>query len=371
MIDLYLFCEQKVENSQKKTLLLKFIISIEKNNPDFQKNSEFMNSPSNQTPHEIHLTQQNVTTGRPQHPFTQTYEPRARASPNVDFRRRGKATSQKVPHHEYHNSYQPGQINQNGQFTGQNNSHHSFNNSQFHNNGQFNGQNIGFYNNTSFNHSFNNLAPRPRVTNTTPSTNVFINYIPAEFTEADLRILCSEYGEIMTSKIMINLETGQSKCFGFVRFRTLEQAQLAIQNLNGRQIGNKRLLAKYAESQEKKEKASMTVYIKRLPMTINSYQVTQLFSQFGEIIQIVPHVLDTIDPQFWRCFVRYTSFEAASAAIATMNNQIVAAGSRPIHVRYADESRLSGSLSYSEGLMQGSLLDNGNEMQLLPSFLLQ
>ena len=106
-------------------------------------------------------------------------------------------------------------------------------------------------------------------------------------------------------------------------------------------------------------------------MAINTMQVTQLFSQFGDIIQIVPHVLDTIDPQYWRCFIRYTSFESASAAISAMNNQIVVQGSRPIHVRYADESRLSGSLSYDRSFMQTSLLDSGDEMQLLPSFLLQ
>ena len=243
------------------------------------------------------------------------YEPRARQSPNTNFRRNGRATSQKVSNYPQ------------------------------------------------------NLHARPRSTNIEPSTNVFINYIPAEYTEADLRRLCSEYGEIMTSKIMINLETGQSKCFGFVRFKTLQQAQAAIQGLNGRPVGNKILLAKYAESHEKKERASMTIYIKRLPMTINPANVTQMFSQFGEIIQIVPHILDTIDPQYWRCFVRYTTFESAAAAISAMNNQIVTPNTRPIHVRYADESRLSGSLTYNEYLMHGSLIDDGNELQLLPSFL--
>lgn len=204
-----------------------------------------------------------------------------------------------------------------------------------------------------------------------PSTNVFINYIPAEFTESDLRTLCSQYGDIMTSKIMINLETGQSKCFGFVRFKTLQQAQKAIQGLNGRAVGNKHLLAKYAESHEKEEKASMTIYIKRLPMTIQVQHVTNLFSQFGEIVQIVPHVLDTIDPQYWRCFIRYTTYASASNAIAGMNNQIVVQGSRPIHVRYADESKLSAPLAFERSLTQDSLLDHSYEYQLLPSFLLQ
>ena len=133
------------------------------------------------------------------------YEPRARQSPNTNFRRNGRATSQKVSNYPQ------------------------------------------------------NLHARPRSTNIEPSTNVFINYIPAEYTEADLRRLCSEYGEIMTSKIMINLETGQSKCFGFVRFKTLQQAQAAIQGLNGRPVGNKILLAKYAEMYGLGEKSGLEI----------------------------------------------------------------------------------------------------------------
>jgi hypothetical protein len=36
--------------------------------------------------------------------------------------------------------------------------------------------------------------------------------IPSDFTEADL---CAEYGTIICRKIMINLDTGEGKCFGF------------------------------------------------------------------------------------------------------------------------------------------------------------
>ncbi|OHT07618.1 hypothetical protein TRFO_24201 [Tritrichomonas foetus] len=218
------------------------------------------------------------------------------------------------------------------------------------------------------------IKNRPRSTNIEPSTNVFINYIPAEFTEGDLRELCSQYGDIVCSKIMINLETGQSKCFGFVRFATLQQAQQAIRGLNGRQIGSKRLLAKYAESREKQEKVSTMIYIKRLPTSIDGNYVAQLFSRFGHIQQMTPHILDTVDPQFWRCFIRYTTFEEAASAIASMNNQIIAACSRPIHVRYADETRLSGTFlpQFSEIQIPGpSMIDETDERQLLPSFLLQ
>ncbi|KAH0795801.1 sex-lethal isoform X5 [Histomonas meleagridis] len=223
---------------------------------------------------------------------------------------------------------------------------------------------------------------RPCSTNIEPSTNVFINYIPAEFTEKDLQDLCSQFGKIVRSKVMINLETGQSKCFGFVRFETLQQAQAAIRGLNGLQIGQKQLLAKYAQSKEKQEQVSATVYIKRLPLTVDVPYVQNIFSKFGQIVQITPHMFDLIDPQSWRCIIRYTNCQSATDAIAAMNNQIIFAGSKPIHVRYADETRMSYSsfLPYSQSFNSNDdPFDSNNnfdqinhyEMQLLPSFLLE
>ncbi|EAY18766.1 hypothetical protein TVAG_267990 [Trichomonas vaginalis G3] len=208
---------------------------------------------------------------------------------------------------------------------------------------------------------------RPRSQVITPSTNVFINYIPPRFTEQDLRNLCSQYGEIISSKIMINLETGQSKCFGFVKFRELSQAHAAIQAIDGMSIGNKRLLAKYAESQEKHEKLSTMLYIKHLPLSIDVNGVYQIFSRFGEITQVSPHSVDSTDPQYWRCFVRYQTQEAATEAMS-MNNQIIVEGSRPIHVKYADEARLSGSFVLPPTGSTPSAPTEDEQRKLLPSF---
>jgi hypothetical protein len=195
-----------------------------------------------------------------------------------------------------------------------------------------------------------------------------VNYLPAEFTEADLCALCSEFGTILCSKIMINLETGQSKCFGFVRFSSLREAHAAIQGLNGRQIGVKRLLAKYAESREKQERASTMLYVKRLPVSVSQSEVVDLFARFGDIQSLTPHVLDDADLQYWRCVIRYGNFGAAAAAHAAMNNQIIAPDTKPIHVGYADESRMSASFGRRPRFSVE--IEDADARQLLPSFLL-
>jgi RNA recognition motif-containing protein len=169
---------------------------------------------------------------------------------------------------------------------------------------------------------------------------------------------------------MINLQTGRSKGFGFVRFSTLEQAQAAIAGLNGRRIDSKRLLAKFAESREKHDRASAVLYVKRLPLTIDQRHVMTIFSRFGEIVELWPHTLESVDPQFWRCVISYTNMEEAAAALGAMNNQIVSPGTSPIHVRYADPARMSGSFQEVIPFHVPPLIEEPDTSQLLPSFLL-
>ena len=201
-----------------------------------------------------------------------------------------------------------------------------------------------------------------------PSTNVFLNFIPPSFTENDLRKLCEPYGTIICSKIMINLETGESRCFGFVRFETLNQAQAAIKALNGLIIEGKRLLANYAESHEKKERQTKRIYVKHIPLIINQEYVLHLFSQFGKVIQVIPHHIENQEPQYWRCFIQYDSIDSASNAIYHMNNYIIVPDYRPIHVKYADESRLASTPIVTPPNTK-LLIETHNEQDLLPSFL--
>jgi ELAV like protein 2/3/4 len=213
--------------------------------------------------------------------------------------------------------------------------------------------------------------PAPRAASHSPQTpNIFVNYLPRHFTEADLCALCSEYGTIVTSKIMIHLETGESKGFGFVRFANLAQAQAAVDGLNGRHVDTKRLLAKFAESREKQDRASPMLYIKRLPLTVDQRVVVELFARFGEIAEAVPHILDTVDPQFWRLLIKYAGEGEAAAALAAMNNQIIAPGTCPIHVRYADAARIPASFRQIIPFVVPPLIEEQGTAQLLPSFLL-
>ncbi|CAF0869187.1 unnamed protein product [Didymodactylos carnosus] len=71
--------------------------------------------------------------------------------------------------------------------------------------------------------------------------NLFIYHLPQEYSDTDLAQAFAPYGQIVSAKVFIDKLTNRSKCFGFVSFDNVVSAQNAITNMNGHQIGLKRL----------------------------------------------------------------------------------------------------------------------------------
>jgi RNA recognition motif-containing protein len=71
--------------------------------------------------------------------------------------------------------------------------------------------------------------------------NLMVNYIPTTIDELQLRQLFEQYGPIEMVKIVCDRETRQSRGYGFVKYRQASSTALAIQELNGYPILNKRL----------------------------------------------------------------------------------------------------------------------------------
>ncbi len=67
------------------------------------------------------------------------------------------------------------------------------------------------------------------------NANLYVAYLPKNFSQLELETLFSPYGNIITSKILIDTDTGASKGVGFVRFDTNNEAQKALV-LNGNML---------------------------------------------------------------------------------------------------------------------------------------
>jgi len=75
-----------------------------------------------------------------------------------------------------------------------------------------------------------------------PGANLFIYHIPTDYTDASLMAMYSQFGNVISCKIITEKDTGQSKGFGFVSYDSPDSAQMAILSTNGMQLqGGKRL----------------------------------------------------------------------------------------------------------------------------------
>ena len=78
---------------------------------------------------------------------------------------------------------------------------------------------------------------------------IFIGGLNYETTEKNLFEALNQYGKVLTLRIIIHRDTGESKGFGFATFENAEQADKAIAAMDnvefdGRRIGIKKAIEK-------------------------------------------------------------------------------------------------------------------------------
>jgi hypothetical protein len=81
--------------------------------------------------------------------------------------------------------------------------------------------------------------------------NLFVFHIPNDMTHMDLYLLFRPYGNILSSRIMVDRTTCRSRGFGFVSYDNPASAQEAIRAMNGYQIGHKRLKVQHKRERER------------------------------------------------------------------------------------------------------------------------
>ena len=68
---------------------------------------------------------------------------------------------------------------------------------------------------------------------------LYVGGLPYQTTEQDLIDLFAQVGQVTEASVITDRETGRSKGFGFVEMSTTQQAQSAIERLNGTLLGNR------------------------------------------------------------------------------------------------------------------------------------
>lgn len=81
--------------------------------------------------------------------------------------------------------------------------------------------------------------------------NIFIGSLPYSVKESDLKEFFEEYGEVSSSKIIMDRATGRSKGYGFVEMLDNEAGKKAIEELNGAEIEGRTIVVNEAKEKVK------------------------------------------------------------------------------------------------------------------------
>jgi len=176
-------------------------------------------------------------------------------------------------------------------------------------------------------------------------TNLFVNYLPPRAGDDVLHALFSPYGEVESCKVMLDLQTGQSRCFGFVKYKNPESAKQAISVLNGYNIDNKSLVVKPANTSSDnspKGAPSNNLYIKGIPTSVKEDYLSQLFSPYGSVAEVKILSNPVTGQSRGVGFVRYNSPSEAAHAIKALNGVPITGSQKPLVVKYADAPGGSG-----------------------------
>ncbi|MCF8260062.1 MAG: RNA-binding protein [Melioribacteraceae bacterium] len=76
--------------------------------------------------------------------------------------------------------------------------------------------------------------------------NLYVGNLNYGVTDEDLNELFSQYGEITSAKIIMDKFSGKSKGFGFVEFASNDDANKAVEELNGTDFRERKLVVNEA-----------------------------------------------------------------------------------------------------------------------------
>ncbi|KAK2960727.1 putative RNA recognition domain containing protein [Blattamonas nauphoetae] len=153
--------------------------------------------------------------------------------------------------------------------------------------------------------------------------NVFVSLLPLNFPDSELYNLFSKCGTVESAHVMINAKTGVRQRYGFVKFKTAEDASRAIAQLDGFRVENDELVVRHANTM--KERATYppikTIRVVGINQASGEVPLTNLFSKFGKVVQIRILPDYTAKPPAAKlAYLRFATIAASKAAVSHFSN---------------------------------------------------
>ncbi|KAI8070801.1 hypothetical protein BC940DRAFT_295595 [Gongronella butleri] len=169
--------------------------------------------------------------------------------------------------------------------------------------------------------------------------NVYVRGLSPSTTDDSFLELCKAYGNVTSSKAILDQKSGECKGYGFAMYEQEDECQSAIQGLNNAglqasfaRVGQESFSSRLRNLQDE---FSTNIYISNLPLDMTEQKLEELF-----------HPLQTVsnrilrDPQTGISrgvgFARMLDRPAAIGIIERFNGHVIDGSSAPLQVRFAD-----------------------------------
>lgn len=80
--------------------------------------------------------------------------------------------------------------------------------------------------------------------------NIFVSNLSFRLSNDELQAVFVEFGEVTSAKIVTDRETGRSRGFGFVEMSNDDEANQAIEALNGKEVKGRNISVSAAKPRE-------------------------------------------------------------------------------------------------------------------------
>ncbi|XP_037793368.1 ELAV-like protein 1 isoform X5 [Penaeus monodon] len=169
-------------------------------------------------------------------------------------------------------------------------------------------------------------------------TNLIVNYLPQNMTQEEIRSLFSSIGELESCKLIrdkVTGESGQSLGYGFVNYVRQDDAERAINQLNGLRLQNKTIKVSYARPSSEAIKGA-NLYVSGLPKSMTQQDLEGMFRAYGSIItsRILCDNITGLSKGVG--FIRFDQRIEAERAIQKLNGTIPDGAAEPITVKFAN-----------------------------------
>ena len=81
---------------------------------------------------------------------------------------------------------------------------------------------------------------------------LFVGGLPYDFTDAQLKDLFAKAGTVVSANVIVDKFTQRSKGFGFVELSSDEEAEKAVKELNGNDLGGRKIAVAEARPMEER-----------------------------------------------------------------------------------------------------------------------